>query len=186
MTQENSIEIAHSKGKLTKILLFSLLFVLAGLWMIITNPQTSNAFFNNPVVKGLASYGGLGMGLLGLYFAIRKLADKSPALVIDAQGIYDNSSAFKFGLIPWADITGIYDQTVQAGFSKQHFATIQLAEPDKYIQKETNPLKRKMLTMNNNSYGSPVHISTNGLQVDHARLMELLQQAHAKWSRAHA
>jgi hypothetical protein len=186
MAQENSIEIAHSKSKLTKILLFSLLFVAAGLWMIITNPQSGNAFFNNPVIKGLASYGGLVMGLLGIYFATRKLLDKSPGLVIDQMGIYDNSSAFKFGLIPWADITGIYAQEVQAGMSKQYFVTITLADPDRYIQKETNPLKRKMLALNAGSYGSPVHISTNGLQIDHARLMDLLQQAHAKWGNAPA
>jgi hypothetical protein len=186
MKVDNKIEIAHSKKKLLKMLLFSLIFLLAGLWMIITNPQTSNAFFNNPVIKGLASYGSLVMGLLVSYFATRKLMDKSPGLVIDAQGILDNTSAFKFGLIPWADITGTYEQTVQAGMSKQQFVAITVADPEKYIQQQTNPLKRKVLSMNASSYGSPMHISTNGLQIDHARLIELLQQGYAKWGGGHA
>ncbi len=42
MTQNNRIEIQFKKSKLAKFLVISVLFVVGGLWMIISNPQTSS------------------------------------------------------------------------------------------------------------------------------------------------
>ncbi len=175
MTTHNKIEIALSKGKLAKLLIFSVLFLIAGLVMITTNPQISNPVFNSPVVKALASYGSTIMGLLGIYFFSKKLFDKKPALVISEHGIYDNTSIFKFGLIPWSDIADIYEESLQASIaSKQYFVTIGLVHPDKYISKETNTLKRKLLVANFRNYGSPIHISTNALDTNHEELLKLV------------
>jgi hypothetical protein len=181
MIKNNKIEIELSKSKLTKLLIFSILFLFAGLWMITTNPQTSNPVFNNSILKAIASYGSTIMGLFGIYFFIRKLFDKKPGLIIDENGIYDNTSAFNFGLIPWSDISQIYERTVQASIaSKQRFATVGLINPDKYISRETNPIKRKMLAVNAKSYGSPIHISTNGLKINHNDLLKILNEEFAK------
>lgn len=167
-------EIPLSKTKLLKLLLFSVLFLIAGLWIILKNPQVSNPVFNNSVMKTLASYGGVIMGVLGIYFFSRQLFDKNPGLVLTDQGIYDNTSAFKVGLIPWSDVSHIYESTVQASIaSKQRFITIGLTEPQKYIAKETNGLKRKLLQANAKRYGSPIHISTNALKTKHNELMQL-------------
>ena len=182
MTENKKIEIPLSKAKLAKLLIFSILFLCAGLWMIVSNPQTSNPVFNNPLVKAIASYGSTIMGLLGIYFFSRKLFDNKPGLVIDDNGIYDNTSAFHFGLIPWSDISEIYERTVQASIaSKQRFVTIGLTDPDKYISREKNFLKRKLLTANANSYGSPIHISTNGLKTNHNELLQILAEKFAKY-----
>lgn len=182
MTETIKIEIPLSKTKLTKLLFFCICFLTAGLWMIITNPQTSNPIFNNPILKAIASYGSTLMGLLGIYFFTKKLFDKRPGLVLDNQGIYDNTSAFKFGLIPWSDISEIYEKTIQASIaSRQHFVTIGLINPDKYITRETNTLKRKLLIANSKSYGSPIHISTNGLQTNHKDLLKLVNEYFEKY-----
>ena len=182
MKENNKVEIGLSKSKLIKVLIFSIIFLCAGLWMIITNPQTRNPVFNNPIVKGIASYGSTIMGLWGTYFFSRKLFDNNPGLVIDEKGIYDNTSAFKFGLIPWSDISQIYDGTIQASFaSKQQFVTIGIFNPDEYISREKNFLKRKLLLANTNSYGSPIHISTNGLKINHHELLQLLSHEFIKY-----
>jgi hypothetical protein len=105
------------------------------------------------------------------------LLQKTPGLVLNEEGIYDNTSAFRFGLIPWSDISEIYGQSVQASIaSKQNFLTIGLVDPDKYISSEPNILKRKLLIANAKGYGSPVHISTNGLQVNHNELLEMVKE----------
>ncbi len=175
MADNTKIEIPLSRTKLAKLLFFSILFLIGGFWMVITDPQTSNPLFNNPLIKMLASYGSIIMGAIGTYYFTRKLFDKTPGLVIDKLGIYDNTTAFKFGLIPWADISQIYERSIQVSIaSKQYFVTIVLIDPEKYIQKETNTLKRKLLTANANSYGSPIHISTNGLKTNHSDLIKLL------------
>ncbi|HUR11518.1 MAG TPA: STM3941 family protein [Flavitalea sp.] len=177
----NKIEIAVSKSKLTKLLIVSILFLSGGLWMIVSNPDTSNALFNNPFVKALASYGATIMGLIGIYFFSRKLFDNKPGLVIDENGIYENTSIFNFGLIPWSDISHIYGSAVQASIaSKQHFITIGLFNPEKYISREKNLLKRKLLSANAGSYGSPIHISANGLKTNSDELLKLLIEEYAK------
>jgi hypothetical protein len=182
MIESRKIEIPLSKSKLTKLLIFSILFLGGGLWIIVTNPQTSNPLFNNPIVKTLASYGSTIMGLFGIYFFGKKLFDNKPGLIIDGQGIYDNTSAFNFGLIPWSDISQIHERTVQASIaSKQRFVTIGLFNPDKYISREKNLLKRKLLAANKSSYCSPIHISTNGLKTNHNDLLQLLTEEHVKY-----
>jgi len=185
MKENNKIEILLSKAKLTKLLIFSVLFLSGGLWMIISNPQTSNPVFNNPILKTIASYGSTIMGLLGMYFFTKKMFDKNPGLVLSDQGIYDNTSVFKFGLIPWTDISEIYEKTVQASIaSKQYFVTIGLNNPDKYISRETNALKRKLLIANAKNYGSPIHISTNGLMTNHKDLLKLVNEYFEKYKSA--
>lgn len=176
------IEIELSKSKLAKLLVFSIIFSIAGFWLIIANPQISNPLFNHPITKAIGGYGGAIMGLWGIYFFAKKLVDKKPGLVINEEGIYDNASAFNFGLIPWTDISQIYERTVEVPMAaKQRFVTIGLINPDKYISRETNVLKRKLLMANAKSYGSPIHISTNGLKIDHNELLNLVDEYFIKY-----
>lgn len=150
--------------------------------MIISNAQVDNPIFNNPILKAIASYGGVLMGLLGMYYFTQKLLDKKPGIIIDENGIYDNTTAFTFGLIPWSDIAQITERTVQASIaSKQHFVTIILVNPDEYINRETNSIKRSLLKANAKSSGSPVHISTNGLKTNHKDLIVIMNEAFAKY-----
>ncbi|MDA3613807.1 STM3941 family protein [Polluticaenibacter yanchengensis] len=182
MTTDNKTNIPFSKTKLTKLLFFSILFLAGGLWMIITNPQTSNPVFNNPVIKAIAAYGATIMGLLGIYFFAGKLFNKAPGLILSEEGIYDNSGALSFGLIPWSDISQISERTIQASIaSKQHFVTIALLDPDKYISAETNLLKKKILKANAKSYGTPINISTNGLKTNHKDLLNLVNDYFEKY-----
>jgi len=169
-------EIALSKAKLSKLLFFCVLFVACGLWIIIKDPQTSNPIFGNIIVKTFAAYGSVLMGLLGIYFFSVKLFDKKPGIILDENGIYENASAFKFGFIPWSDISGVYERTVQVSASKQHFVTLRLVDPEKYIGRETNAIKKKLMRVNANSYGSPVHISANGLKTNQRELLALVEK----------
>ena len=182
MTENNRIEIPLSKAKLTKFLVLSIIFTIAGLWMIISNPQTSNPVFNNTIIKIVAAYGATVMGGLGIYFYTKKLFDKKPGLILSAEGVYENTTAFKFGLIPWTDISGIYERSVQASIaSKQHFVTVALFNSDKYISRTSNFLKRKLLEANTKSYGSPIHISANGLKINHKDLLKLAKEYFDKY-----
>jgi hypothetical protein len=48
--------------------------------------------------------------------------------------------------------------------------------PQDYIDRQTNALKKKGMQMNLNSYGSPISISANSLTTNFDNLYELLQQ----------
>lgn len=184
MNESNRIEIELSKTKLIKLLVFSILFLGIGLWMIIANPQINNPIFGNIIVKTIASYGGTIMGTFGIYFFSKKLFDKEPGIIISEEGIYDNSSIYKFGLIPWSEITGVYEKIVQVANATQYFITFDLVNPQKYIDNETNPLKRKLIEVNAKSYGSPVHISTNGLKTNHQELFNLIKAHYEKYNKS--
>ena len=115
------------------------------------------------------------MGVVGIYFFTRKMATKKPGLILDEQGIYDNATAFKFGLIPWSAISQVYERNVQTGISsKQQFITIVVVDPESYISRGNNFLKKKLLQANAKQYGSPIHISANGLTVNHNELLKLI------------
>lgn len=178
MTDTERVEIAWSKAKLIKLLIFSVLFLLAGLWLAIRQPEIRNSFFNSPIMKNLAAYGGTIMGAAGIYFFSKRLIDKRPGLIIDENGITDNSSAFSFGLIPWSDIAQVYEFSIQASIaSRPRFITVELHDPEKYISRETNSFKRNLLLLNLKNYGSPVHISTNGLEINPNDLLGLISHA---------
>jgi hypothetical protein len=86
------------------------------------------------------------------------------------------------GLFPGQIFQRIYERSVQASIaSKQHFVTVGLLNPDKYISNATNPLKRKLLQANAKSYGSPIHISANGLKIKHKDLLNLAKEYFEKY-----
>jgi len=171
MGQSATIEISSSKGKLTKALVTSLAFVLIGCWLVIYQPAVRNPAFNNPAVKtavGVATILFFGIGVI--YFS-RKLFDKSPGIVIDEKGILDNSSAAAAGFIPWSDIK----QFATAKLMKQEFLIIVVNNPEHYLSKQTNFLKKKGMEYNNKNYGSPLAISANGLNCNLKELTSILE-----------
>lgn len=91
---------------------------------------------------------------------IRKLVDNRPGLIIHRQGIVDNSSGVSAGLIPWGDIEDIEISQVM----NQKFIMIIVNNPEFYLNKVNNPLKKNAIKMNYLSYGSPISISSNSLQ----------------------
>src|SRR5690606_50295 len=101
------VEIPLSKKKMYLMLIGSIVFVLIGVWIILAQPMVRNVFFNNPIVKNVS-------GILAILFfgavAIslsRKVQDNTPGLIVNEDGILDNSSAISAGFISWAEIINI-------------------------------------------------------------------------------
>jgi hypothetical protein len=172
MENKDKIEIAMSKGKLIKLLFFSILFLVASLWILLNQPEVRNPIFNNLIIKNAASVLGSLMGLGGIYFFTKKILDKKPGVIIDNIGIVDNSSGVSIGRIPWSDVMAVDERAVIT----QKFVTIYLKNPEDYINKETNSIKRKMLKMSFKESGSPVSISANGLKISFNELKKILIQ----------
>jgi len=167
------IEIPLSKTKITKGLLGSIAFVAIGLWLLIRQPHIGNPVFDNALVKYGASVACIIFFGFTAFFFLKKLNDKKPGLVIDNDGIHDNSSATAIGLIPWYDITHIGVSSVM----NQQFLIIGLRNPEEYIASQTNLLKKKSFGFNYKNYGSPIAISANTLECN---LYELKAQLENK------
>gem|GEM_PF-88308 len=175
MTQ-SIIEIPLSKRKIIVALFISLLFEALGLWLVIARPSSSNPILGNPIliaVVGLAAIVFFGMGIIVL---LRKLKDKRPGLIISNEGILDNASGVAAGVIPWSDIQEIKLAHVMS----QKFLMLIVKDPQQYIQRETNAIKRKGMELNYKNYGSPISISAAALKINFNELQALLVE---KWER---
>ena len=166
------IEIPLSKKKLILTLTGAIAFVAIGCWFLIDPPQISNPVFGDPTllfITGLVSI--VFFGLVAVV-AIRKLPDNKAGLTINDQGIIDNSSGVGAGLVLWSDIEEIRVSQVM----NQKFMMFIVKNPQDYISRQTNTLKRKGMEMNYKSYGSPVSISANALKTDFDSLYSLLNK----------
>lgn len=170
MTQNEQMEIPLSKTKMLLTLVGAIIFVGLGFWFLINPPKISNPIFGNPTlifIVGLASILFFGLMAVSIF---RKISDKKPGLIISRQGITDNSSSVSAGLIPWTDIQEIKVSQVMS----QKFLMFIVSNPQDYLDKVKNPLKRNAMKMNYKTYGSPISISSNALQTNFDDLQKLL------------
>jgi len=142
-----TLEIPLSKGKLIILFVGSLLFVAAGFWFI-KQPETITQTVAMPPA------------ILILIFIFKKFFDTKAGIIINRNGIYDNSSGVSAGFIPWGDISNISTMEI----SKQKLIMIEVINPEVYINRQTNFIAKKASAINHKMYGSPINISANSLQ----------------------
>lgn len=128
-------------------------------------------------IRGVAVVAAVCFGGCGLYGCV-KLSDPSPGLVLDRDGIPDNSSAVAVGRIPWADVTGVR-VSAEGG---QRFLTIDVAHPGKYLARGGR-LSRLANAANARTYGSPVNIAATALAVPFDDLHRLVVEAFERHGR---
>src|SRR5207237_703519 len=102
-----------------------------------------------------------------------------PGLIIDEQGIVDNSSGVSAGRIPWSEIKAFHVTTLQ----KQRFVTIEVQDPMKYV-KRASFLKRQLVRLNARYFGGPIQISATTLKIDFDELLDILSHWFEKYRRA--
>lgn len=174
--KDHQIEIPLSKTKMMLTFLGSLAFVLLGIWFLLYPPKSNHWLFGNEIVifvAGLAAILFFGLVAITLF---RKFLDNKPGLIINSEGVTDNSSGVSAGLIPWTDIQEI--KTVQV--MNQQFLMLIVKNPNDYLNKVSNPLKRNAMKVNYKTYGSPISISSNALQTNlddlHNMLIEKMNE----------
>lgn len=170
MEIDNQLDIPFSKTKIIVSFLSSLVFIGLGLWFLILPPKNDHALLGNPIfIYALGSSAILFFGYIALLL-LRKLADKKPGLSLNKLGIVDHSSAVAMGTILWEDIEMI---KIAQTFNQKFLICI-VKNPEVYLNKTSKSLWRKTLKMNHKTYGSPITISSNALQIKFNDLFELL------------
>ena len=155
-------EISLSTGKTFAMMAIALLFVAGGLWMASLDPAEilTKRKFNNPTFVHGVGWAAAIMGALVGLLVLRKLFDKKPGLVLDEEGIFDNSSAASAGFIPWKDIAGFDVLTIQ----KQRMMVVRLVDPEKYIARG-GTLRQMFNRINSKMSGSPISITSSTLRI---------------------
>ena len=171
---KEKIEIPLSKNKLILGFGGSLLFVIAGIWLFLNAEifqEHSFKLLRNPmVIKGIGIISFLFFGATGI-FSFKKLFDKKVGLIIDSNGITDNTNASSIGLIEWNDITDIITKQVMS----TKFLLINVANPEKYIGKAKTGMKAKLMRSNMKMSGTPISITSTTLKYDFGKLEQLIQ-----------
>ena len=112
MSKENQIEISLSKQKLYLMLFGSIIFVGIGTWLVVNPPKSDHLIFGNPIIiliSGISTIVFFGYIAFTLF---KKLPDNKPGLIINSEGIIDNSSGVSAGIVLWTDIIEISTSNV--------------------------------------------------------------------------
>ena len=169
-TAEQRIEIPISKAKIVLMLTGALAFVALGLWFVISPPAIQTFQWITPATIKIVGYVSIIFFGLCAFFCIRKLSDKNPGLIIDEKGLIDNSSGLSAGPILWSDIENLSVIEIHG----QKLIMLHVKNPQHYIDRHTNLLKRKGMELNNKMYGTPLSISSNGLKTSFDYLLTIL------------
>lgn len=166
------ITISLSKKKLVKSLIGSIVFVIIGIWMLTTQPETSNPIFNDALIKnGAAILCVVFFGAM-IFLFIGKLRDNKYGLTIDEKGFHDNSSATSVGTVLWEDIEGF----MQIEVVRQKMIVVYVNNPDVYIERETKGWVKRTRKHNLSQYGSPIIISAHALNCSVQDLKKMLEK----------
>jgi hypothetical protein len=167
------VVIPLSKKKAALLIAGAVAFVSAAVWIWSCADGTTDAV----TVKWLAAIGAGIFGICGVYGCFKVFDDK-PGLVVDVQGIVDNSSAVAVGRVPWSDISAI---TV-GSISHQRFLTIHVHDPRKYIA-GGGFVRRWLNAANAKLTGSPINIASNSLALSFDELELIVKDAFRTHSR---
>jgi hypothetical protein len=160
------IEIKLSKVKGILGFLGSCAFVATSFWLL-SIADKQDRF--NPILVTSTAYAGLVFfGLAGLYI-FYKLFDTKPGLIIDDEGIYDNSSAAAGHMIRWERIKGLRIEQV----ASTKFILIDIEEPEQFMDGVTG-MRKKLMWSTYKMYGTPVSIASAALRFSFDELFTLL------------
>jgi hypothetical protein len=170
---EAAIVVPLSKRKVALIFLGSLAFVAVSIWMW-SNADDFQPRYPPLFVKGAALFAGVFFAFCAIYSCV-KLFDQRPGLVVDGEGIIDNSSGVAAGRIGWDEIVGL--QVFQ--ISRQRFLTVLVSDPKKYASR--GPFFTRMANAASmRMTGSPINISASTLSLNFDDLVEMLTATFEK------
>jgi hypothetical protein len=162
----DELVIYPSRTKMLLVLLGSVAFVAAGVWI-----GTSNLWRGPAILEVfLASYVGVPFfATCGIYAAYR-LVRHRPALVIDRMGIIETSSALGAGRLSWDEV----DHILLYKISGQPMLAIIPRELEVFLSRQ-HPVRRWLTTLNLRLGYAPVNVSQVALRMKVAELADLLR-----------
>lgn len=173
-SESEKMIIKLSKSKIILLTLGSIGFVFVGAWM--WTLEGAGASRDTLFIKLISLTSIIFFGMTGLY-GLTKIFDRKPGLIINQEGLFDNSSAVGAHLIKWEDIKGF--DIVQVKSTK--FLLIFVHNPNSYLDK-VNKLKRFLMKMNEKMYGTPLSISANSLDCNFDELIEIVNEKIKNYS----
>ncbi|CAM4442031.1 STM3941 family protein [Paenibacillus tarimensis] len=173
--QEREIVEYPSTGKLLKLLLASLVFVALGAVFIVVGTSEEDRSLGM-TLAGIVTVAFFGACLL--YFVYR-LINRKPSLIINDEGIEDNSSYTGGGKIRWEEIREIMLYEMMG----QKFIGLKLYDEAAYLKRQSG-FKKWLMKVNSGMVQAPVNVPQNGVKMKldalHDMMSAKLEQAAAR------
>ena len=151
----DALVVGPARGRLVLLALAGLAFVVVGLLMM----------RDGGVGAAIGAVSVLFFGFCLVAILVR-LTRTRPALVIDGDGIEENSSAVSVGRIPWSEVTEVRPHSFQG----QRFLGIGLLDPEVVLGHQP-ALKRKALDSSMRMTGFAVNVPLRVLDVQEDDLL---------------
>jgi len=167
-----------SKNKIILLLIGAIVFVFLGLLLFLNAERVSNGtFLRTPFqVKFWGVLSVVFFGLAAIYFII-KIFDNKQGLLLDNQGITDNSSAITIGFVDWKEVHYIEIINIMG----QEMIAIHLKDENQYLLKVKNPIKKWLLKTNSQYFGGMMNISANALNASTDELYKSINKYFQKY-----
>ncbi|VBB47527.1 conserved hypothetical protein [uncultured Paludibacter sp.] len=167
----NRIEIYTSKKKSIFLLLGSLLFVVLGIWFVINaNNMTDNWRTKFPFITRSVGVISILFFGLGVFQSIKRLIKSELSLIIDQKGLIINPKKSISEYIYWEQISSFNEIQIK----RTRIIIINVKNPDYWIERETNLVRKNLMKFNNSTYNSPFNIAASGLDINFDELFNRL------------
>jgi hypothetical protein len=177
MNETDKIIIPLSKSKIALLLTGSIVFVILGILCFLFPEKFQTILFRNEEIIRVTGFASVGFfGLCSIFYVI-KLFDNKPGLIINKEGILDNSSGVSSGQIAWQDIQDITVLEI----ARQKIILIKVSNPDDYIARQKSRFKRKIIKLNYDNFQTPIQITANGLKCSFDDLFEMISYSFKKF-----
>jgi hypothetical protein len=167
-----------AKGSLARFFAVSLLGIAGFGYLAFGRPGDTTPLAL--LLRGLSAAGILFCTLSGV-FAARRLFDPRPGLVLDAEGLIDNSNVIGAGRVRWDEITEI--RVTRAG--PQRFLTVVVEDPRRFIDRGGS-LRRRVYEANYRKAGSPVNVTARTLRIPFDDLVAATSEYYRRYGRGAA
>ncbi len=136
-------------------------FVAMGIWIILeadnlTCWRAISPFF--ALLIGIAAILFFGLGII---LGIKRLIKSEISLIIDPIGLNVNPKKLLTEFINWDEIIGFEEIKIQSS----RFVIIEVNNPESWLEKDTNIIRKRLMQFNINNYNSPFNIASAGLNI---------------------
>lgn len=164
---EQSLVVYPRRWKLAQMALGASALVLVGLFIVFFSEVIEvRAGIIIIIVAYVVAYIGVPFFGVGLIYLLYRLVVRKPALVVSAEGIYDNASALSAGQLRWEEI----ELVCPYSFGSQRMLGITLKEEQAVLARQ-NSLKRPLMRVNKHLAGYPINLPQNSLPMTVDELM---------------
>jgi len=167
---QGEITIRFKKAKIVRLMLMGLVMTAASI-AICFMPEGATPYPSG-LLRVLGIFGVVFFGLGSLVY-VAQFFGRRPALVVDREGIIDNTTYPGVGRVLWADVKGLRVGYVR----KVPFLIVDVHDPEKFLPRG-NMFQRFLRASSARMVGSPISLAATSLDADFDQLAALIERAH--------